>query len=101
MMANNFLPVSVWFFFSNTTWWITLAVAMVVATFPSFLKSLRMVPLLLIAVLWIAAVISMFLTANIWAACAGAVISLLWGLLVMVLSLIFSGVRRMANQRYG
>ena len=77
------------------------AVAMAVTTLPSLLKSLRPVPLLLIAVLWIVVVISMFLTANIWAACAGAVISLLWGLLVMVLSLIFSGVRQMANKRYG
>jgi hypothetical protein len=100
-MADNFLPLSVWSFFSNTTWWMMLAVAMAVATFPALLKSLRMVPLLLIAVLWIAVVISMFLTANIWATLAGAVISLLWGLLLMVLSLIFSGVRRMANQRYG
>lgn len=100
-MADNFLPVPVWFFFSNTTWWITLAVAMAVATLPSLLKSFRMFSLLLIIVLWFSAVFIMFLTANIWAACAGAVISLLWGLLFMVLSLIFSGVRRMANQRYG
>ncbi len=100
-MADNFFTLSWWYFLSNTTWWITLAVAIVVATLPSLLKSLRMFSLLLIIVLWFSAVFIMFLTANIWAALAGAVISLLWGLLFMVLSLIFSGVRRMANQRYG
>ena len=100
-MANTFLTLSGWYFLSNITWWITLAVVMAVATLPSLLKSLRIFSLLLIIVLWFSAVFIMFLTANIWAALAGAVISLLWGLLFMVLSLIFSGVRRMANQRYG
>jgi hypothetical protein len=101
MMAENFLTLSAWYFLSNTTWWIILAVAMVVTTLPSLLKSLRIVPLLLIIALWFSALFSMLLISNIWAALAGAAISLFWGLLLMVASLIFSGVRQMANKRYG
>jgi len=99
-MANNFLTLTAWYFFSNITWWIMLTVVMAVATLPSLLKSFRMVPLLLIMTLWLAVIVSLFLTINIWAAFAGGTISLLWGLLIMVLSLIFSGVRQMANKRY-
>jgi len=50
-MVDHFLHISVWHFFSDTTWWITLAVAMAVATLPSLLKSLRMFLLLLITLL--------------------------------------------------
>ncbi len=99
-MADHVLPLSAWYFFSNTTWWITLAVAMAVATFPSLLKSLRMFLLLLIALLWLVAVIAMGVTAGLVAALVGGGISLLWGLLLMLVSLIFSGVRQMANRRY-
>ena len=88
-------------FFSNNSWWITMGVAMAVATLPALLKSLRLLPMLLIAVLWLAAVTSMAMTAGILPAMAGGGISLLWGFLLMLLSLLFSGVRQMAKKRYG
>jgi len=88
-------------FISDTTWWITVSVAMAATTLPTFLKSLRLFPLLLIAVLWLAAVISMAMTAGILPALAGTSISLLWGLLLMLVSLLFSGLRQMAKKRYG
>lgn len=88
-------------FISDTTWWITVSVAMAATTLPTFLKSLRLFPLLLIAVLWLAAVISMATTADILPALAGASISLLWGLLLMLVSLLFSGLEQMAKKRYG
>ncbi|TLU53583.1 MAG: hypothetical protein FDX02_06990 [Chlorobium sp.] len=87
-------------FLSDTTWWITLAVAMAVATLPSLLKSLRMFLLLLIALLWLAAVIAMGVSAGFVAALAGGGVSLLWGLLLTLASLISSGVQQMANRRY-
>ena len=74
---------------------------MAATTLPTFLKSLRLFPLLLIAVLWLAAVISMATTAGILPALAGASISLLWGLLLMLVSLLFSGLGQMAKKRYG
>ena len=74
---------------------------MAATTLPTFLKSLRLFPLLLIAVLWLAAVISMAMTAGILPALAGTSISLLWGLLLMLVSLLFSGLEQMAKKRYG
>ena len=74
---------------------------MAATTLPTFLKSLRLFPLLLIAVLWLAAVISMAMTAGILPALAGTSISLLWGLLLMLVSLLFSGLGQMAKKRYG
>ncbi|MEI7748607.1 MAG: hypothetical protein WCI81_05990 [Chlorobiaceae bacterium] len=88
-------------FLSNTTWWITFAAAMVSATLPAFMKSLRRLPLLLIIAVWLAAVISIAITSGVLPAVAGGGISLLWGLLLMLASLLFSGVRQMAKKRYG
>ena len=88
-------------FFSNTSYWITFAAAMVAATLPALLKSLRLLPMLLILFFWLASIISMALTADILPALAGGGISLLWGLLLMLTSLLFSGVRQMAKKRYG
>lgn len=88
-------------FLSNTTWWITFAAAMVSATLPAFMKSLRRLPMLLLLVLWLAAVISIAITSGVLPAVAGGGISLLWGLLLMLASLLFSGVRQMAKKRYG
>ena len=100
-MAGNFLHLPLCTFLSNTTWWVILAGAMAAATLPSLLKSLGMFSLLLIILLWFSAVFGMYVTANIPAALAGAAISLFWGALLMVASLIFSGLRQMANKRYG
>ncbi len=88
-------------FLSNTNWWITLALAMAAATLPSLLKSLRLLFILPILALWFAAVISMAVKTGILAALTGGVISLLWGILLMLTSLLFSGVRQMAKKRYG
>ena len=88
-------------FLSNTIWWITVAAAMAATTLPSLLKSLRLLPMILILALWLAAVISMAMTAGILPALAGGGISLLWGFLFMLISLLFSGVRQMAKKRYG
>ena len=84
----------------STEWWITVAVAMAVATVPSFLKKLRMLPLLLTALCWLGVVIRIGLTQSLLAAAVGAGVSLLWGLLCMAASLISSGLRQMANRRY-
>ena len=88
-------------FLSNTTWWITFAAAMAAATLPALQQSLRLLPVILILLLWLAAVISMAMTAGILPAFTGGGISLLWGLLLMLASLLFSGVRQMAKKRYG
>jgi heme A synthase len=100
-MAGHFLHITGWYFLSNTTWWVTLAVAMAFATLPSLLKSLRLFLLLLIALLWLASLIFMAVIAGFFAALAGGAISLLWALLLLLISLIFSGVQQMANKRYG
>ncbi len=78
-----------------------MAVAMGAASLPALLKSVRRLPILLIFALWLAAVISMAVSAGILAALAGGGISLLWGLLLMLASLLFSGVQQMAKKRYG
>lgn len=88
-------------FFFNSSWWITVAAAMALASIPSLLKSLRILPILLILGLWLAAVIFMAVQAGTVAALAGGAISLLWGALLMLLSLLFTGVRQMAKKRYG
>lgn len=87
--------------FSNTTWWITMAVAMAAASLPALLKSLRRLPMLLIFALWLAALIFMAVNAGIFTALASGGFSLLWGFLLMLASLLFSGIRQMANKRYG
>ena len=74
---------------------------MALASIPSLLKSLRILPILLILGLWLAAVIFMAVQAGTVAALAGGAISLLWGALLMLLSLLFTGVRQMAKKRYG
>ncbi len=78
-----------------------MAVTMGAASLPALLKSVRLLPMLLILALWLAAVISMAVSAGILAALAGGGISLLWGLLLMLASLLFSGVQQMAKKRYG
>ena len=88
-------------FLSNSSWWITVALAMVVASIPSVLKPLRMVPLLLIVVFWLVPIINIAVAVGILAALAGGSISLFWGFLLMLISLLFSGVRDMAKKRYG
>ena len=88
-------------FLSNTTWWITFAIAMAAATLPALLKSMRLLPMLLILALWLAAVTSIAMTSGVLPALAGGGISLLWGFLLMLASLLLSGVRQMAKKRYG
>ena len=88
-------------FFSDNSGWIAMAVAMAATTLPALLKSLRLLPLLLIIAVWLAAVISIAITSGVLPAVAGGGISLLWCLLLMLASLLFSGVRQMAKKRYG
>ena len=84
----------------NSEWLITVAVAMAVASIPSFLKKMRMLPRLFILLCWFGVVIRIAVTGSLLAAAIGSGVSLLWGLLCMMASLIYSGLRQMANRRY-
>lgn len=87
-------------FFFDTNWWISAATALAATSIPAFLKPVRAIHLLLATALWAAAVLRIVLLQGALAAFTGGGVSLLWGLLLMLLSLLFSGVRQMANQRY-
>jgi hypothetical protein len=88
-------------FLYDTTWWISAATALAAASIPAFLKPLRALYLLLVSALWTAAVIRIILIQGTFAAFTAGSLSLLWGLLLMICSLLFSGLRQMANKRYG
>ena len=87
-------------FLYDIAWWISTATALVAASIPAFLKPLKAFYLLLASALWTAAVIRIALMQGALAALAGGGVSLLWGMLLMLLSLLFSGLRQMANRRY-
>jgi len=87
-------------FLYNTDWWISAATALAAASIPAFLKPVKAFHLLLATALWTAAVLRIVLIQGALAAFTGGGVSLLWGVLLMLLSLLFSGVRQMANQRY-
>ncbi len=87
-------------FLYDTSWWISAATALAAASTPAFLKPLKAFYLLLASALWTAAVIRIALMQGTLAALAGGGVSLLWGMLLMLLSLLFSGLRQMANRRY-
>jgi hypothetical protein len=88
-------------FLYDTTWWISAATALAAASFPAFLKPLRALHLLLLSALWTAVVIRIVLIQGALAAFTAGGLSLLWGLLLIICSLLFSGLRQMANKRYG
>ena len=87
-------------FLYNTDWWISAATALAATSIPAFLKAVKAFHLLLATAVWAAAVLRIVLMQGVLAAVTGGGVSLLWGTLLMLLSLLFSGVRRMANQRY-
>ena len=87
-------------FLYDTTWWISAATALAAASIPAFLKPLKTLYLLLACTLWATAVIRMGVMQGALAAVTGGGVSLLWGMLLMLLSLLFFGVQQMANKRY-
>jgi len=87
-------------FLYDTAWWISAGGAFIATSIPAFLKPLKALHLLLVSALWTAAVLRMTVLEGALAAVTGGGVSLLWGLLLMLLSLLFSGLRQMANQRY-
>ncbi|NTV04965.1 MAG: hypothetical protein HGA59_00415 [Chlorobiaceae bacterium] len=88
-------------FLYDTTWWISAATAIAAASIPAFLKRLNVFSLLGVFAVWTAAVIRIVLIQGTLAAFTAGGLSLLWGLLLMLCSLLFSGLRQMANKRYG
>lgn len=88
-------------FLSNNFWWIAVVAAMAVTSLPSFLRSLSKFSIMLMALVWLVDIVAISVAAGILPALAGAGISLLWGLFLMLISLLFSGIRQMANRRYG
>ena len=87
-------------FLYNTDWWINAAAALAAASIPAFLKPVKAFHLLLATALWAAAVLRIAVIQGALAAFTGGGITLLWGILLMLFSLLFTGLRRMANQRY-
>ena len=87
-------------FLYDTTWWITAATALAAASIPAFLKQLKAFHLLLASALWTAAVVRIILIQGTLAAVTAGGLSLFWGLLLMLFSLLFAGLRQMANKRY-
>jgi hypothetical protein len=87
-------------FLYDITWWITTAAALAAASIPAFLKPLKLFYLLLVCALWTIAVIRIVLIQGILAAFASGGLSLLWGFLLMLFTLLFSGLRQMSNKRY-
>ncbi len=87
-------------FLYDTDWWISAATALTVTSIPAFLKPVRAFHLLLVAALWTAAVLRIVLIQGALAAFTAGGFSLIWGMLLMLFSLLFSGVQQMANKRY-
>ncbi len=98
---KHFFRTTTMNFISDTAWWITAAIAIAATSIPSLLKPLKILPMLLVLAVWIAAVTRMAMIAGPLAALAGGGISLLWGLFLMLFTLLFSGVKLMAKKRYG
>ncbi len=88
-------------FLTDASFLIILVVAIILATIPSFIKPMRLVYLLLIVALWLAAIVWLALSVNAVAALIGAGISLLWGALFFLAIILLTGVKLMAKKRYG
>ncbi len=88
-------------FLTDISFWITVVVAITLATIPSFIKPMRLAVLLPIIVLWVATIVWLALSVSVVAALIGAGMSLLWGALFFLAIILLTGVKQMAKKRYG
>ncbi len=88
-------------FFSDTAWWTSFAAALAASTVSALSKPIKSFRFLFGCLTWLAAVVLTGMTCGIFSAIAAFTFSLLWALLLFVLTLLFSGVKLMEKKRYG
>uniref|UniRef100_Q3AT21 Uncharacterized protein n=1 Tax=Chlorobium chlorochromatii (strain CaD3) TaxID=340177 RepID=Q3AT21_CHLCH len=87
-------------FLTDTSFWITVMVATLLATIPSFIKPMRLSILIPIIVLWLAVIGWLAFSVSALAALIGAGISLLVGALIFLTTILLTGIQQMAKKRY-
>jgi hypothetical protein len=88
-------------FLHEPGWWLLLAASMTAASIPSAARSLRTTAIIAILSLWAVLIISTGLLHGFWALLTCSAASFAWGILMFLLSLLFTGIRNMTKQRYG
>ncbi|NTW83747.1 MAG: hypothetical protein HGB36_10345 [Chlorobiaceae bacterium] len=88
-------------FFLEPLWWLLFAFSTTVLSVAALMKPIRITPLVLILLAWGVSVVVTGMTWGIPGALADALLSLVCGLLLLLLSILFSGVKLMAKKRYG
>jgi hypothetical protein len=88
-------------FFLDTAWWLTFAAALAASTLAALMKPPKSLWLLSACAAWTASIVRIALLWGAIASIAAATLSMLWGCLLFLLTLLFSGVKLMAKKRYG
>ncbi len=88
-------------FFLEPLWWVLFAFSAAFLSVAALMKPVRITALVLIVLAWGVSVGVTGLTSGIPAALADALLSLVCGVLLLLVSILFSGVKLMAKKRYG
>lgn len=88
-------------FFLEPVWWAMFAFSAAVLSVAALMKPIGIATLFLLLLLWIVSVVVTGMTWGLTGALADALLSLVTGVLLLLLSILFSGVKLMAKKRYG
>lgn len=81
-------------------YWLLSAGCLCVASLPAMMRKITKARAIAIAALWLALCIATIWQFGLLPGLATALISGLWGAILLAASLIFSGIRSMPNQRF-
>ena len=87
-------------FLAESSFWIPVVVAILLATIPTFLKPMRLLILIPILALWLAVIGWLAFSVSALAALIGAGISLIIGVLIFLTMILLTGIKQMAKSRY-
>ncbi|NTV98554.1 MAG: hypothetical protein HGA70_05265 [Chlorobiaceae bacterium] len=88
-------------FFLDIAWWFIVAAATAATSALALMKPSKPLLILAAVVAWTVSVAWTGMLLGALAALAAAAFSLVWGVILFLLTLLLSGVRMMAKKRYG
>lgn len=80
--------------------WILTAACMAISSIPSMMRTIRKMRIILIAMLWLGICGATYMLFGALPAIISAVASVVWGTLLLIASLILSGLKSMPNNRF-
>jgi len=87
-------------FLNEPIYWFLTAGCLGVASIPALVRTISRMRVIAIVMLWLAICTVTLTRFGLLPALATALISGVWGVLLLIASLIFSGIRSMPNQRF-